>query len=374
MDDTFAFIIHPLDPKRDVARKFPTLARILPLPAIHFFSMFFPPVYISRIDGVRSEATGREATGWFIAAPLTPRMFVRLPPWLVYRKIVACGKMAQRLGARLLGLGAYTSVVGDAGLTVARRLRIPVTTGDSYTVATAVRATYAAGREFGIQPGDAVAAVVGATGAIGAACAQLLARSVPRLVLIGKRMDRLEQVRARVEAQGARQVQVTTSVEALRQAHLVITVTSAPGSVIAPEHLHAGAVVCDVARPPDVSWRVAQERPDVLVIEGGMVAVPGTADFHFDFGFPPGMAYACMAETMALALDGRYTSFTLGKDITVEQVEEIDRLAERHGFRLGGLRSFERTVTRADIERVSVRAKSRETAVRNPDSVLSHVG
>ena len=38
--------------------------------------------------------------------------------------------------------------------------------------------------------------------------------------------------------------------------------------------------------------RVAQERDDVLVIEGGMVDVPGPVDFGFDFGFPPGKSYS----------------------------------------------------------------------------------
>jgi predicted amino acid dehydrogenase len=94
----------------------------------------------------------------------------------------------------------------------------------------------------------------------------------------------------------------------------------------------------------------------VLVIDGGMVAVPGEVEFNFDFGFPPGLAYACMAETMALALEGRYESYTLGKHITVEQVETIAHIAAKHGFRLGGFRSFERAVTPEQIERVKAQA------------------
>lgn len=362
MDDTFAFIIHPIDPKRDVARKFPTLARILPVPAIHFFSLFFPPIYISHIRGIRSERTGRELTGWFIACPLTPARFISLPPAVVYRKIVACGKMAERLGARILGLGAYTSVVGDAGLTVSRRLRIPVTTGDSYTVAMAVQAVHEGAHRLGIVPREAVAAVVGATGAIGAASAELLARDVPQLILIGRRQDALQKVQARIESRTGARVRLATSMDALREADLVVTVTSALDEIIRPEHLRSGAVVCDVARPRDVSRRVVEERPDVLVVEGGMVAVPGAPDFGFNFGFPPAMAYACMAETMALALAGRYESYTLGKEITVEQVEHIDRLAREHGFRLGGLRSFERAVTDEQIDSVRARVSGRRAA------------
>ena len=349
--DNFAFIIHPIDPKRDVQRKFPLLGKVLPVPAINFFSRFFPPVYISRITGVRSQATGKEIEGWFVACPFTPQRMMTLPPNTVYRKIIATAKFAQKLGARLVGLGAYTSVVGDAGLTISRSVDCPVTTGDSYTVAVAVEAVKQAAERMAINRSQATAAIVGATGTIGAVAAELLAQAVPHIILIGRQADRLAQVKARCEAAGA-QVQITFDLNALRTADLVLTVTSALEAIIQPKHLKSGAVVCDVARPRDVSTTVAAQRQDVLVIEGGMVEVPGDVDFHFDFGFPPRMAYACMAETMALALDGRYESYTLGKDITVEQVMAIGHMARRHGFKLGGFRSFERAVTDEQIERI----------------------
>ena len=50
-DDTFAFIIHPIHIKEDVARKFPFLGKILTEPQIKFFSRFFPPVYLSEVSG-----------------------------------------------------------------------------------------------------------------------------------------------------------------------------------------------------------------------------------------------------------------------------------------------------------------------------------
>ena len=149
----------------------------------------------------------------------------------------------------------------------------------------------------------------------------------------------------------------TTDVAVLRDADVVVTVTSADTAVIFPEHLKSGSVVCDVSRPRDVSTRVAQDRPDVLVIEGGVVKVPGPVDFHFDFGFPKGTAYACMSETMILALEESKESFTIGKDVSVEQVEEMGRLADKHGFSLAGFRSFERAVEQSTIERVRAARK-----------------
>ena len=90
----------------------------------------------------------------------------------------------------------------------------------------------------------------------------------------------------------------------------------------------------------------------MLVIEGGVVAVPGDVSFNFDFGFPPKMAYACMAETMILALEGRAEDYSLGGDLGIERVREIQKLAQKHGFELAGFRSFERTVEQDTIDRV----------------------
>ena len=283
---------------------------------------------------------------------------LELPEKTVYRKIVETGRLAERLGARILGLGAFTSVVGDAGITISRQLSIPVTTGDSYTIAVAVQATRAAARVMEIPLAAATAAVVGATGAVGAVAAELIAQDVPKLWLIGRRPSALEELRDRIMSGTACRVQIATNMTPLAESDIILTVTSALESVIEPRHLRPGTVVCDVARPRDVSARVAAERDDVLVIDGGMVQAPGAdVHFNFDFGFPAGLVYACMAETMALAMEGRYECFTLGRAITAKQVREIEAMSDKHGFRLAGFRSFERAVTPEQIERVKARAR-----------------
>lgn len=369
--DTFAFIIHPIDPKRDVSRKYPFLGKVLTERQIDFFSTFFPPVYISEITCITSQSTGKEVKGWFIACPYTPRRMLELPERIVYRKIIETGRFAERLGANILGLGAFTSVVGDAGLTIAKGLNLPVTTGDSYTVSIAVQSIREAARVMGIPLRDATAAVVGATGSIGRVCADLLAEDVQRLFLVGRREENLAELRDRLQVgpetgRGTRarcEMVTSTSMSVLAEADLILTVTSAIQDVIQPEFLRPGSVVCDVARPRDVSAMVAAVRNDILVIDGGMVDVPGPVDFHFNFGFPPGKAYACMAETIALTLEGRFEDFTLGKDISRQRVEEITAIAGKHGFRLSGFRSFEREVTEEQIE--SVRKRAHQARRRN---------
>ncbi|MDQ2801022.1 MAG: shikimate dehydrogenase [Armatimonadota bacterium] len=357
--EKFAFIIHPFDVRRDVAKKggVYSAAKYLPEPAVEWAIQFKSPLVMSHITGIQSP-TGAEAEGWFIGCPLTPKQMLSLPQEFVYKRLIQCGKLAESLGAKIIGLGAFTSIVGDGGITVAKNLDIAVTTGNSYTTATAVEGGLDAARRMGIDMEHAKVAVVGATGSIGKTCAQMLAPKCAEIALVGRDLTRLEGVGK--ELSGAC-VQLYDDVHlGLRDADLILTVTSATDAVIEPEDLKPGSVVCDVARPRDVSVRVAKERDDVLVIEGGVVAVPGKdADFHFQFGFPPKTAYACMSETIMLALDNRYESFTLGKDVSIAQAEETTRLAKKHGFQLAGYRSFEREVTQETIEKTRQRAQEK---------------
>lgn len=354
----FAFIIHPLN-VRDVARKYP-FTRYLPERLVEWGLKFKEPMPVSHITGVHS-TTGEEAEGWFIGCPLTPRQLITLPEEEVWKRLVKAAHIAEDLGAGIMGLGAFTSVVGDGGRTLSERVNIAITTGNSYTVSTAVQGACRAAELLEIPRKEAKVAVVGATGSIGKTCARLMARTYPQIVLVGRSADKLDALTEEIRQDSTAAVSVSTSVaESLPDADIVITVSSAVDAIIQPEDLKSGSVVCDVARPRDVSVRVARERDDVLVIEGGVVEVPGDVDFHFNFGFPPKTAYACMSETMGLALSGRFESFSLGKDVSVEQVDEITGLVEGHGFKLAGFRSFERSVDDEAIERIVDNARQRK--------------
>ncbi|MEW6274713.1 MAG: shikimate dehydrogenase [Bacillota bacterium] len=354
--EKFAFLIHPLD-VRDVARKFP-FTRRLPEKMVEGIFRLVPPMKLSRITGVKTPYN--EAEGWFVSCPLTARQMITLPQKFVYKRLIQTGRVAEKLGAKILGLGAFSSVVGDAGITVAENLKIAVTTGNSYTVATAVEGAKEAARLMGHDLKKAHVVILGATGSIGKVCALLLAREVRQMTLVARNKSALEEVAAKILYETGLSAKITDNVkQALANAHVVIAVTSATDAIIGPRDLMPGAVVCDVARPRNVSRQVAAERDDVLVIEGGVIEVPGEVDFGFDFGFPPRTAYACMAETMILALEGRYENFSLGRDITIERVEEISRLAKKHGFKLAGFRSFERAIGTEEIERIKTRARQR---------------
>ncbi len=357
---TFAFLIHPLRID-DFARKYP-ITRRLPDAWVERAFRWIPPRLVSHITGIRS-ATGATAEGWFIGLPLTTTTLLNAPLPFVYKRLIEAGRMAEGFGAKIFGLGAFTKIVGDRGLTVARHLKIAVTTGNSYTAATGVEGALLAAERMGIRPADANAAVIGATGSIGAITSEMLCRSVGQVILVARTRESLEALAARLRPRAQATVSVQTDVKrAVREADIVLTVSSATDVLLEPEDLRSGAVVCDVARPRNVSRMVYERRDDVLVIDGGVIEVPGEVDFGFDFGFPPRMCEACMAETIILALEGRYENFTLGKEISLARAEEIAALARKHGFRLSGFRRFERAIADDEVARIRDAARARSAS------------
>lgn len=348
----FAFVIHPLAPRYITNHPSFRWTRYLPQRLIERVAAHIPPLYVSRIKGVRSQATGEEIEGLLFTLGATPRELMRHPPAFAYRRLIRAARMAERMGARIMGLGAFTSVVGDAGITVAQKSDIGITSGNSLTVAATLEAAKRAVRLMGGRIDKGRAVVIGATGSIGSVCARLLAQAVGDVVLVAPRPERLLALKQLIERETpSAHVTATTYADPyLGHADLIVTTTSAlTGRVINVDKLKPGAVVCDVARPPDVKEEDARRRPDVLVIESGEILLPGQPDFGFDIGLPPGTAYACLAETALLTMEGKFDDYTLGRNINMDRVKEMHRLMKKHGLELAGLRSFDRYITDADI-------------------------
>jgi len=342
----FAFVIHPLNVRFINSHHSLRWTRYLPDGLVERVAAFAPPIYLSRIKGAQSPATGQKVEGYLISLSATPREMMRRDERFTYTRLQQAARMAERLGARIMGLGAFTSVVGDAGMTVAHEADIAITSGNSLTVAATLEAAKQAVIRMGRQDlTKGKVMIIGATGSIGSVCSRLLAQAIFDVVLVSIEPERLIELKRTIQAEtpGARVAIATRPDEHLPECDLVVTATSAFGQrIVDVSKCKPGAVICDVARPPDIAEAEAALRPDVLVIESGEVLIPGKIDFGYDIGLPPGVAYACLAETALLAMEGRFEDYTLGREITMERVKEIYRLFKKHGFQIAELRSFDR--------------------------------
>ncbi len=349
----FAFVIHPLSVGFIHKHKLFRWTRFLPDWIVENTAAYMPPLYISKITGAVSPTTGQRVEGYLYSLGATPRMMMKHSERLTYQQLNQASRMAERKGARIMGLGAFTSVVGDAGITIAHEADIAITSGNSLTVAATLEAAKQAVLKMGatdLAKGKAM--IVGATGSIGSVCARLLAQAIKDVVLISIEPEKLIDLRRLIqkETPGAKVTIGMNTADTISECDLIVTATSAFGQRVVDISLcKPGAVICDVARPPDISKAEADTRPDVLVIESGEVLIPGDIDFGYDIGLPPKTSYACLAETCLLAMEGRFEDYTLGRNITMERVKEIYRLFKKHKFKLAGLRSHGEYITEDDL-------------------------
>lgn len=351
--ERFAFIFHPHDIESlgDWVLEEPNLKlkrRKLAERALRWF----PPFKRATVTGIRS-LVGNEIEGDMILWPMIPEQIVKMSSEFTTTKLIEAGRLAQRLGAKVVGLGAFAACVGKRGTLLAQSIDIPVTTGTCYTIAVAIQATLNAASSVGINLTTASVAVIGATGSIGEVCATVLARNVGKIILVARNEERLITLATSLRDNSSTEVTHTRDIdEAVGAADIIIICTSSITPVMNLKGVRAGSVVCDISLPHNIKKEEATIRPDVLVIDGGVVKPPGDVDFHFYFGLKKGLAYACMAETMLLTLEEIYTSYSLGGNISVLKIVKMAQLARKHGFRIADFMSFGRAVSASEIERV----------------------
>lgn len=357
--DRFAFVIHPLS-KKQIAQ-IPGLEFLDNTPLLDVAEKItgkLPGHFYCKITGIKSEATGKEVEGDLFIIPSTPKMLLTNPVEKVYQSLVDLCYKAHERGSKIIGLGAYTKIVGDAGVTVNARSPIPLTTGNSLSSASTLWAA-----SFGIEKMKMVekvnnqyqgtCIVIGATGSIGKVCAKILSRQWKRIIVAAPRPYKvLELVEHLKEFAPNTEVIGTTNPNKYSpEADLIITSTSAQGEkVLNIDLVKPGCVICDVSRPFDISLEDAAKRPDILIIASGEVELPGKIKLGKTIGLQGETVYACLAETALLAMEGLHESFSLSRELSYEKVVQIDRLSRKHGIRLAGIMGHTGEIKEPEIE------------------------
>ena len=362
----FAFVIHPLS--QSYIQKGLPIPKATPkfvMDRIETFAAHMPPMVYCKMGNIVSP-TGAEAEGWLITVGGTPKEMLSRSPEFTYRRLLQAAKMAEKMGAQIMGLGAFTKVVGDAGVTVARRSELPITTGNSYSASGALWAAADAMRRMGLLTINknkkimAKTMVIGASGSIGSVSARLLAMSFDEVYLAGRTLSKLDELKASI-LQETPHAKVFTTVDyndLLSDMDMIVTSTSGAGKEILDiMKVKPGCVITDVARPLDLPASDVAKRPDVLVIESGEIDLPTKVKGLKSIGLPPNVVYACLAETIVLALEGRFEVFTVGRDTEWEKVKEIYKLGLKHGMKLAAISGVNGPFTDEAIAKVVTLAK-----------------
>lgn len=355
----FAFLIHPL--QVDDLLKVCNLSLLKKLPyfatSLENIASKISGFHYGTITGIKSKATQNIIEGDLYMIAKTPKQLLKEDPEKFYDHVKLITQKAKEKGALIFGLGAYTKIVGDAGISIAERSPIPVTTGNSLSAcATIWAANYTIGKMGLIKMVDGIfqgkVLIIGATGSIGKVLAKVLAPKWAEIILVAPKGYKLMEIAKEVH-QLSPQTKVIVHTENdkfLPDVDLIISTTSSTQEdIININNVKPGAVICDVSRPFNISETAALKRPDVLVIASGEVELPGSVVIDRSIGLHGNIVYACLAETAILALEGKFESFSISRDLDYKKVSLIDLLARKHGVKLAAIMGHRYEITLEEI-------------------------
>lgn len=270
--------------------------------------------------------------------------------------------MAREWGAEIIGLGSLTGIIGGRGTYLAEQNSLAITTGNSLTVYAALQTLDRVADELDLDLKSETVAIVGVPGSIATAAAALVARKCGKLLLVGRRSCSLsERIADDLDAEFTLDLK-----DALARTRLILSATSS-GQCIDENLLAPGSIVIDIGVPSDVC-RARTPRTDVLILTGGFVRVPATMPLDSTFlWFQHGIIPSCLGETMVLALTRRAECFSLGRNLSLEAIQEIGNLATEHGFDFSQLCSCGRPLDQSQLVRFQ------KLCTRNRSSGASHL-
>lgn len=254
--------------------------------------------------------------------------------------------LAERLGCEVVSLGQFSSIVnrrrsqthGGALNTNALNTKalhnrsIQITTGSNYTAALARQTIDRELKLQGLSTDTLTLAVIGGGGEIGSTCAAMMANDFRGTLLVGSgRVG--SQARLTTVADAIPRTSVATDLRTLRDAHVVVCATNSTSRPIGAEHLHPQAIVCDVSVPATLRSQIVQHLPQVTMLPGAIVDLPGHESLGIPgFPLPPGVTYGCMAEGLLLGLEADAHAGGV-TETSPAQAERMARIAAKHGFK-----------------------------------------
>lgn len=318
-DYRFAFLIHARDIS-DMYRRFP-FAKKLPDSFLEFYCKHSWPIVVYK---KRDE----KISGYIIGVPMTAKQILENRE-LAVKRITRASKLAENLGAKIIGLGALTSSVTRGGVDLVDKVNPIITTGNTFTAAVTVEHVSQIIDNNSIEK----VAIIGATGSIGQGVLKTLIKKFPdkEYLLFARTKENLDNLINEIKSI-SKNVLVKgfiNNFDSLKQAGLVVMATSGAGSLLSSKDFKEKAIIYDMTQPKNIPDDIIEKRKDITLIEGGLVKSP--IDIKFNFGLPKGYIFSCLAETMILALEKRDSNFSIDK-VKVEQIAEIDKLAKKHNF------------------------------------------
>jgi acetylornithine/succinyldiaminopimelate/putrescine aminotransferase/predicted amino acid dehydrogenase len=324
----------------------------------------YTPYHVSKI----TNSKGKQVDVVFLGIPYTSHQFyldLRNGKRSKTIKVIQDAiDFANANSAKVIGLGQYTSIITDNGLSL-QSDRAWLTTGNSYTAQSTLDALFMAAEEQNLELKNAKVGVLGASGNIISVITEALIGKVGHLSLVfngnpfknKRNREVIRKVLLRLEPQSANLdlldlevlvdflekdniaslLTVHPTMDKLDSCDVIICGANVSKPILFPSQIKKGAIIVDIAVPANASKEVI-ESDQYFYIKGGIINLPETggqlqALNSVIFPFELGESFACMAETIALAFEETLPNEFFGP-LTLEKLNHIKLIMDKNGFKV----------------------------------------
>jgi predicted amino acid dehydrogenase len=213
---------------------------------------YFPPRDLFRIK-VRS-TTGSEIKGVYIETFIDPSKLDAQSLRTNINKVRSAVAHATKMGARIVAMGGFTSILLEGNLDSFTTVETKFTTGNTLTTAFIVKGVEQTSAQLNISLENSTILFIGATGDIGLACVDYFKHKVKKLLLCARNQMRLQTL-AKALLKEKVPVAYSTSLEDLvSEADIIISTASSAG--IKLDHCKKGVLICDAGFPKNLDSRL----------------------------------------------------------------------------------------------------------------------
>lgn len=277
--------------------------------------------------------------GEMIVCPILENEIIQLPKQFVREKISISIKLAEKKGARIIGLGAFVRFLGEEILEdYLNCCRNNLNFGLRYSLYIAIESAKLAAARKGQDWKKNNILLVGVDSIVGEACGRLLAREVKYMNFLHTNNLNIELITKKIMYESGLSIKVSQDVDKMmNSADIVFLLSSQWEKCIKSEMFKKGAVVISVLCPLNSVRGLKSIRPDLEVINGAIVDSPVSIKKGSIICRSWSNIYDYMVEPMILAKENEYEEFKNCKGITMAQIDKISGLANKYGFSISGL-------------------------------------
>ncbi|MBP6891103.1 hypothetical protein KBC01_02065 [Candidatus Parcubacteria bacterium] len=355
--EKFAFFVHPrVSAIEDMGKVFKPIAwigKILTGKAKLWFENFLrnfsmrigPMAFPCRIHGKR------KPIGWIIVIPFMGESLLSIKHRESALKCMEEGvKLASKLGAKIIGLGALTAPATHGGrdlLGIARRCNVFITNGNSLTGGITAQTAIDIAEEFKIDLNSQKISILGAAGSVGRSVSETLLKKGHKILCIDINLAKIKSFeQTMIESDLGTNLEISTDQLRVGEGSLSILVTNGCREFL-DNHLNIfkpGSVILDDTQP-----RALKRNPnESIVIDGGVLMTP-SIKYGIDIGLDSHLAYACLGETILMAYEGRLENH-IGDCTAESSAKEIESfMRNQHIIKVAPFRSFGKNIKAKQI-------------------------